>query len=522
MSNLDDGLVRLLFPQFDGVEVESISLRGKTIRVTARPTAPSAICPACQTVSRRTHSRYERRLADAAAGGRELVIHLRARRFLCSNRGCDQRTFAEQVPGLTFRHGRRSLLQRGLLERLAIALGGRPGARLAEQLAVPVHASTLIRLIRAIPLPQRPTPRVLGVDEFAVRRGHTYNTILIDIETSQPVDVLPDREAETFAAWLTAHPGVEVICRDRAGYFADGASRAAGHAVQVADRWHLIHNLGKAVESAVKRHRQHLRPDPPKVEITPQASTQADGPRAQRTRARHAEIHALVAKGWRPWQIAQALGLERTTIRKYARAATADELITATAPRHSRLLEPYKPHLRRRTAEGCISTKTLLAEIRAQGFKGSERTLRRWLIKLRGAIAEPETPKPVKVRDFVAWIMRPHEKLTDEERLELKRICAIDTELAATRDLARRFTVLLRERRGQELETWATDAENGPVREIATFAAGLRKDWKAVVAGLTLPYSSGKVEGRVNKMLKRNMFGRANHQLLRQRILLNA
>lgn len=347
--------------------------------------------------------------------------------------------------------------------------------------------------------------------------------LLIDIETSLPVDVLPDRDAETFAAWLTAHPGVEVICRDRAGYFADGASRAAGNAIQVADRWHLINNLSKAVESAVKRQRKHLRPDQPKVEITPADSHVADGPRAQHTRTRHAEIHALVAKGWRPWQICQALGLDPTTVRKYTRAATAEELISST-PRLSRLLEPYKPHLRRRTVEGCLSTQTLLAEVRAQGFKGSERTLRRWLIKLRGAIAEPEIPKPVKVRDFVAWIMRPHEKLTDEERAELKRICTISTELAATRDLARRFTVLLRELRGHELDAWVTDAETGPVPEIAAFATGLRKDWKAVVAGLTLPYSSGRVEGRINKVkaLKRNMFGRANHQLLRQRILLNA
>jgi transposase len=232
----------------------------------------------------------------------------------------------------------------------------------------------------------------------------------------------------------------------------------------------------------------------------------------------------LVDKGWRPWQIAQALGLDRTTIRKYTRATAAEELIGAAPPRSSKLLDPHKAHLRRRTAEGCISTQTLLAEIRAHGFKGSERTLRRWLIKLRGAIAEPEIPKPVKVRDLVAWIMRPHENLSEEERLELKRVCAANTELASTRDLARRFTILLRERRGHELHAWVTDAQNGPVREIASFAAGLRKDWNAVVAGLTLPYSSGKVEGHVNKvkMLKRNMFGRANHQLLRQRIPLNA
>lgn len=471
-------------------------------------------------VSRRVHSRYERRLADAAVGGREMVVHLRARRFRCGNKLCERLTFAEQVPGLTFRYGRRSLLQRQVLQRVAVALGGRPGARLAERLAVPVHATTLIRLIRTVPAPQRPTPRVLGVDEFAIRRGHTYNTILVDIETSQPVDVLPDREADTFAAWLTAHPGVEIICRDRAGYYADGAARAAGNAIQVADRWHLINNLSKAVERAVKRHRKHLQPDPPPIEISHAEAQTADGPRAQRTRTRHAEIHALLDKGWKPGQIAKALQLDPKTVRKYAVAASAEELIT-TVRRTSKLLEPHKPHLRQRTADGCTSTQTLLAEIRDQGYRGSERTLRRWLIRLRGTIAEPETASPIKVRDLVAWIMRPHEKLTESERLELKRVCATNQELAATRDLARRFTVLLRELRGNQLEQWVGHAEDGPVREIAAFAAGLRKDWKAVVAGLTLPHSSGRVEGRINKIkrLKRNMFGRANHDLLRLRIL---
>ncbi len=451
------------------------------------------------------------------------MVQLQVRRFICVNDRCGRRTFAEQVDGLTFRHGRRSLLQRRMLERVALAAGGRPGARLAEHLGMTVHATTLIRLIRRIPPPDTLTPAVLGVDEFAVRRGQTYNTILVDIETSQPVDVLPDREAATFAAWLSAHPGVEVICRDRAGYYADGAARAAGAAVQVADRWHLINNLATAVDSAVRRHRSALRPQPAAVVVELQASQAADGPRAQQTRTRHAEVHVLLAKGWLPGQIASALHLDPKTVRKYTLAATADELIS-TAPRLSQLLEPYKPHLRRRTAEGCISTQTLLAEIREQGFRGSERTLRRWLIRLREHIDEPEQPKAIKPRDLVAWIMRPQDDLSADERLDLKRVCDGNPELAATCDLARRFNVMLRERRGLELAQWADDARDGPVREIASFAAGLRKDWKAVVAGLTLPYSSGKVEGRINKikMLKRTMFGRANHDLLRLRILLDA
>jgi Transposase len=186
---------------------------------------------------------------------------------------------------------------------------------------------------------------VLGVDEFARRRGHTYATVLVDVETRRPVDILPERSADTFDAWLAARPGTQVICRDRAGCYSDGASRGAPQAIQVADRWHLLHNLGDAVEKAVARHRQHLPaalaaitpPKPPATEPAAPASPALTEPAALatwcgdrmavRTRSRHAEVHTMLADGRSARVIAAELGLSRNTVRRFARAAEPEELL---------------------------------------------------------------------------------------------------------------------------------------------------------------------------------------------------
>ncbi|MFH9355517.1 ISL3 family transposase [Kitasatospora sp. NPDC017646] len=252
------------------------------------------------------------------------------RRFRCREPSCPRATFVEQAAGLTFRHGRRTQGLHAALQRLALMLAGRAGSRLADTLAVPVSRSTLLRLIRALPERAAATPRVLGIDEFALRKGPDYGTILIDIETPKPVDLLPDRTTSTVARWLAEHPGVKVICRDRSPAFAEAGRLGAPEAVHVADRWHIWSNLAEAVEKTVVQHRALLREPSDNTTATAAAvmenldleaaspmEPRTTGRLSDRVREQHAAVHALLDQGIALRVITRQLGLARNTVRRY-------------------------------------------------------------------------------------------------------------------------------------------------------------------------------------------------------------
>ena len=482
------------------------------------------------------HSRYRRHLADLPVSGRPVVVWLTVRRFFCDHVDCSACTFVEQVPGLTERHARRSVGLKGALVAVGLALAGRAGSRLAATLGMEVSRSTLLRLIRGLPDPPVGLVTVLGVDEFALRRRHHYGTVLIDLAGGhRPVDVLTGREAEDFAGWLRAHPGVEVICRDRAGAYADGARDGAPDAIQVADRWHLWDNLCKHVERLVAAHHTCL-PEPvvpapdtgpdPGDPLDPVVPLWPDTVRIGHTRQRYDQTHDLLEQGLSMRAIARKLDLNFKTVRRYLRAGSVDNLLAGGV--RASVLDSFKSYLHDRLADGERNATLLHGEIAERGYTGGYSTLARYLRPLRRvdptALAGLSAhPGPLAVRQVAGWITGLPGHLDPEDTARLQAIRVRCPELdAAVRHVAG-FARMIKDLSGDEdvLSKWmgAVDADLPPLR---SFTAGLRRDLEAVVAGLTLEYNSGAVEGTVNriKQLKTAMYGRAKPDLLRKRILL--
>ncbi|MFB6843229.1 ISL3 family transposase [Streptomyces sp. NPDC056361] len=520
------------------VQVDQLVLTDAEARVAVRSRAKSAVCSGCGQRSSKVHCYYQRTLADRPVAGRRVRIELRARRLVCGNEDCARRTFAEQIPALTRRHARRTEALTANLTDVALFLGGRPGTRLFQRMAIDTCKDTLLRLIRALPLPSSGLVPHLGVDEFAVRRGRTYATILIDMTTRRPIDVLADRAAATFASWLRDHPEVRIICRDRAGSFRDGAQAGAPQARQVADAWHLLNNLAQAVERVIGRHRADLRQpltthdgrsnDAPAPEGHGRTELDIHGrprPLVARTRERHQQIHERIARGDSLRAIARDLQLSRGTVNRFAHAEEVDELLIAAVNRPS-LIDDYRIYLHHRWMEGCTNASALTREIQRLGYRGDVSTVRRHLKPYRAGAIPATAPSPyLTVRRVTDWIMRRPEHLTDVERKGLEELCERNRVLETTVEYARRLALMIRERRNEHLalDVWIADVRLDGQRELRTLANGMRRDRAAVQAALTTTYTSGAVEGNVTriKLLKRQMYGRANFDLLRRRILLS-
>ncbi|HEV8637899.1 MAG TPA: ISL3 family transposase [Chloroflexota bacterium] len=516
---------QVLLPPGAGLVLEQVRLCDEIVHLRVRCGAAGARCPACGAWSEAVHSRYERHLGDLPIAGRRVVVDWRVRRFRCPQPACARRTFVEQAPVWAERYAHRTLRLRSVLEAIGLALGGRPGSRQCIRLAIPTSRTTLVRLVRA--LPERPieAPRVLGVDEFALRRGHRYGTILVDADAHRVIDLLEDPSGDALVAWLGDHAGVEVICRDRDGAYASAAGRGAPSARQVADRWHLTRNLAEAVERfagralAVRRTQGETEDAPPAA--APFTPPPPLGRLAARTERRHAEVHALLAQGLSVNAAARRLGLDWRTVRKFAGAATAAPLVHAC--RYRTKLDPFLPYLARRWGEGQHVAAALFGEIGKLGYRGSERAVREHLSRWRTAAPPRPAQAGLPGPRALAWLLlrRPSE-LDDEEQKLLQDLSQSSPELVGARQLAQRFLGLVRERRGRELDEWLADANTTGPPELRGFSRNLQRDWQAVSAGLTEPWSSGSVEGHVNKLkvVKRQMFGRARFDLLRKRVLL--
>ena len=396
---------------------------------------------------------------------------------------------------------------------------------------------------------------MLGVDDVAKRKGHSYATVLMDMDSHRLIDMLPDREAETFADWLRAHPGIEVICRDRGGAYARAAREAAPAAVQVADRFHLWQDLAEAVEKTVLACLAALNPPPgpdspqdPGSGVPGRARTaragEPDGFRdvhgherrlVARHRERYAAVQALRAEGCSVPEIARRLELGRNTAAKFANAASIDELLVKATSRPS-ILDPFKPYLGQRWNDGITSAAALHEEIRARGWTGGILAVERYLRQFRTAdgrdrqararpqLTAPDAPPPPKPRQVTRWIMTHPDHLASDDAANLARLLDASPRLAAAAAHVRSFADMMTRRQGLlALEDWLTAVETADQPALHSFARGIRRDQQAVTAGLALPYSSGALEGKNCKIkyLKRLMYGRANFDLLRKMALLN-
>jgi transposase len=517
-----------------GVAADRLLPAANQLVLEAHATSSSANCPLCHKSSSRRHSTYERQLADLPWQGCPVELRLRVRRFRCVNNACPRRVFAERLPEVTVPMARRTSRLRAIQQDLGRALGGEPGSRLACQLAMPLSPDTLLRLIRAIHLKPIELPRVLGVDDFAFRRGQHYGTILCDLERGCPIDLLPDRQAETLAAWLKEHPGVEIVARDRAGAYADGIRQGAPDATQVADRFHLLCNCSDALKEVFNRKHHAVRhafeagasaEEPTtSLEPLPAPASQTEErvrDRTQQRQVRYEEVARLHATGMPIVGIARALGMGRKSVGRWLKAGQAPTHRKSGRPKQ---IDRYKDYLERRWQDGCHNAAQLWRELRDQGFSGKAAIVRLWATQRRrdlavgsAAVSRPAVPVPTS-RQATKLVLADATKLDEAERKLVATLIDAAPAITQAVNIARAFGRMIRQHAAEALDTWITTARGSALRG---FADSIARDHAAVSAALTLPWSTGSVEGRINKLklVKRQMYGRANFDLLRQRVL---
>jgi transposase len=535
------------------VHLTAVTIEQASVRLQLTVTASTACCPLCGVPSSSIHSRYQRHPMDLPWGAHAVRLQLTVRKFVCRNPTCRRRIFTERLPDLIATYARKTHPLITALRAIGRALGGNAGARLAAHLRLPTSASTLLRLVRAAPIPHIPALQVIGVDEWAWRRGHCYGTILVDLLTHRVVDLLPDRSAASVAAWLAQHPTITAVCRDRSDLYAEGIRRGAPEAVQVVDRFHLVHNLRQALEAVLLDRRPALQAA---AACTALALTPVDGPvpvlslyrgrrrslkpvsppverppRVSRWVRIYEALHTLRAQGIPIATIARRLGISRPTVYAYLRRETPPGPRRFQWRPSARVLTPYLPYLIRRWRETQADSVQLWHEIQALGYTHSARTVCRFITRLRRAAEAGHAPEPEgspytrlqgpSARAVSFTLVCPPAQRVREAQMYLDQLCAMDAGIARAYELTHAFLAMVRERRGQALEAWMAEAIHSDIPELARFAQGLQDDLTAIKAGLSLKWSNGVTEGHVHrlKLVKRQGYGRAGFALLRQRVL---
>ena len=534
------------------IEIDKFISEDDSITVIAHSIQPTASCPQCGLSSGSLKGCYFRRLADLPWHGVSISLELEVRKFRCRNDLCPQKVFCERLPKVAGLYARRTKRLTDVLTLLAFALGGRGGAQAAADLQLAaVGKDVLLGLMRSstqsLDQAGASPVKVLGVDDFAFRKGATYGTILVDLERRQPIDLLPDREATTLAAWLKRNPQVEVVTRDRSPIYAEAVGIGAPEAVQVADRWHLLKNLRESgrrfltcehkILEAAARHLAETEGEEEgswthrrRISLASRAK-KIDG--GNERRGLYNQVRELHRRGLSNRAIARLVNLHRATVRRFVSA----EQYPARARQALRpsILDPYIDYLEKRLREGCRNGQQLWREIKERGYPGGTKMVRRYLFVRRGEIDQPkgeptaaapaqqiEIPLPVPSVEQVSWwiILEP-KKLRPDEQKFLDSLSAVSSQIRELHVLSREFAEILKQKNESGYLDWLSRARNSQVKEIRNFAAGIRQDAEPVRQAVISEWSNGQTEGQVNRLktIKRQMYGRANFDLLKARVL---
>lgn len=535
--------LKQLLPDPDHLHLQDWAIESETahLKLTVSSTQSQATCPLCQRSSSRIHSHYDRTLQDLSCANYRLTLHLRVRKFFCIHLDCKRRIFTERLPKVTVLWARSTNRFIDQISAIGLALGGSAGKRLSQKLGYRFSRNTLLQRVMRLSLPQSSSPRILGVDDFAFRRGQRYGTILVDLEHHRPIEMFADREASTLAEWLKAHPGVEILSRDRSKTYKQGMTQGAPEAIQVADRFHLLQNLSEVLERYFAGHRTVLKAIEKSYyqqqqarELVVRQPTIRQAQRNEQRRAQFEKVHHLRAQGYAVLDIAHHLGMGERTVARYLATPAFPEWQPQKRQCWSQL-DKYKPELLKQWNSGLRSTKELYKLIQQQGYRGSYPTVARYTHQLKqrqrsqlsqeeGRGACPTDLKtiqpPLSARRATWLILRPSQQLNSEDQQWLEQLRQ-HSALSSAIGIAEDFATLVRERQGDQFDAWLKSAVESSVVVFQRFAKGLQEDYEAVKAGMTLSVSNGQVEGQINrlKMIKRQMYGKAGFELLKQRVL---
>jgi transposase len=440
------------------------------------------------------------------------------------------------------KHGQQTARFSETVRIVGYALGGEAGCRLATRLGMPTSPDTVLRRINKDDAPTSNAPKFIGVDDWAWRKGHRYGSIVVDLETRRPIEILADRSADSFASWLKSHPTVQLISRDRAEAYADGARRGAPGATQVADRFHILCNLTSAVERVLETKRAELSKacEPEEVETQPPAAIETPPKmtvaqeRSKKSRDdrldRYSKIIELHKQGMSDRAIGRVLHIGRKTVGRFLRAGQFPE--RAKSRRQGPRVNKFRDYLQRRWVEGCHNATKLWREIQSQGYVGGRSmvatlvsTFRTPGTKYHRQHSRPPASKPkqrpLSPRQAAMLIARNPETLDDGEKqliIRLEKDCPV---VEFLRPLVRSFSEVLLGKEAIALQPWIDQANASGFPAIKNFCDGLIRDRAAVTAAISLKWSNGQVEGQVHrlKLIKRQMYGRASFKLLRARVL---